>query len=110
MVNVYDLARDLAAEMKASEEYTEFMDAKVAASVDPEVVAALNTFQEKQFEIQRRQLNGEEMGPEIVAEMTTITQPLLSNPLSARYLQAQIRYTMMVNEIFSILNEVVKTD
>lgn len=110
MENVYDIARELATVMKNSEEYNEFMNAKEAASIDPEVVDALNAFQEKQFDIQRRQLNGEEMGPEIMAEMTASTQPLLQNPLSARYLQAQIRYTMMVNEVFTILNDAVKTE
>lgn len=110
MDNVYDLARELASKLQASEEYKEFMEAKEAASVDPEVVESLNAFQEKQFELQRKQLNGEELGAEIMNEMATITQPLMANSLSNRYLQAQIRYTMMVNEVFMILNDAVKTE
>ena len=110
MENIYDLARELATQIKNSEEYNEFMQSKEAASVDPDVVASLNAFQEKQFELQRRQMNGEEFGPEIMGEMTNITTPLMQNPLSARYLQAQIRFTMMVNDVYMIINDAVKTD
>ncbi|MDR2156603.1 MAG: YlbF family regulator, partial [Clostridiales Family XIII bacterium] len=62
MANIHDMARDLAAAIRNSEEYRMYIAAKEKASQNPDLADALNDFREKQFELQRKQLAGGELG------------------------------------------------
>jgi cell fate (sporulation/competence/biofilm development) regulator YlbF (YheA/YmcA/DUF963 family) len=109
MVNVHDKARELAEAITQSEEYSLYLAAKEKASENGELSDAINDLHEKQFDMQRRQINGEEIGPEILGQMQNLTQILMRDPLAAEYLQAEIRFTLMVNDVYEIIAEAVKT-
>jgi len=108
MTNPYDKARELSIAIKESDEYRVYMAAKERASQNQELVAALNDYQGKQFELQKRTLLGEEIGPEIMQQMQNLYQILASDPAAAAYLQAQMRFAVLVNDIYGVLGEVVK--
>ena len=108
MANPYDIARELSIAIKESQEYKEYMAAKERASVNQDLVAALNDYQEKQVDVQTRSLMGEELGPEIMQQMQALYEILARDPVAADYIQAQIRFVMMVNEIYRVLGDVVK--
>ena len=108
MTNPYDKARELAIAIKESQEYRDYAAAKERVSQNPELVAALNDYQEKQFDLQKKAMFGDELGDEVMQQMQNLYQILARDPAAASYLQAQIRFTMMVNEIFQSLGDVVK--
>jgi len=108
MANPYDKARELSISIKESQEYRDYIAAKERASQNQELVAALNDYQEKQFELQRKTLLGEEIGPDVMQQMQNLYQILARDPAAAAYLQAQIRFAMMVNDIYQAIGEVVK--
>ena len=108
MANPYDKARELSNAIRESQEYREYLAAKERASQNQELVAALNDYQEKQFELQKRVLVGEEIGQEIMQQMQNLYQILARDPAAAAYLQAQIRFSMMVNEVYRMLGDVIK--
>jgi cell fate (sporulation/competence/biofilm development) regulator YlbF (YheA/YmcA/DUF963 family) len=110
MPNIHDMARELAAAIRGSAEYRDYIDAKAKAAQNPELADALNDFQEKQFELQRKQLSGEELGPEMLSQMRELSQILMRDPLAAEYIQAEVRFTLMVNDIYTILGEAVKSE
>lgn len=107
-MNVHDEARNLARALKESDEYKQYAQLKETASQNPELTEMLNNFQQKQFEIQAKQLAGEELGPEIMGQVQSLYEIIMKDPLAAQYMQAEIRFTMLVNDIYQILGEVIK--
>jgi cell fate (sporulation/competence/biofilm development) regulator YlbF (YheA/YmcA/DUF963 family) len=105
---IHDKAHELAAEIKKSPEYNDYLAAKERASQNADLVVSLNDYQEKQFELQRKQMIGEEIGPDVISQMQNLYQILARDPAAAEYLQAQIRFAMMVNDVYTILGDVVK--
>ena len=109
MANPYDKARELSIAIKESQEYIDYTAAKERASHNPELVAVLNDYQEKQFDLQRKTLLGEEIGSDVMQQMQNLYQILAADPAAAAYLQAEYRFTMMVNDIYGVLGDIVKT-
>ena len=108
MANPYDKARELSIAIKESQEYKDYLLAKEKASENQELVTSLNDYQEKQFELQNKTMLGEEIGSDIMQQMQNLYQILSRDPAAAAYLQAQIRFAMMVNEVYRTIGEVVK--
>jgi len=108
MANPYDKARELTLAIKESQEYQDYIAAKERASENQELVVALNDYQEKQFELQKKTMLGEEIGQESMQQMQNLYQILARDPAAAAYLQAQIRFAMMVNDVYSTLGDVIK--
>jgi cell fate (sporulation/competence/biofilm development) regulator YlbF (YheA/YmcA/DUF963 family) len=109
VVNPYDKARELAAAIRESDEYRDYLASKEKAQQNPELVSALNDYQEKQFDMQKRQVVGEEIGPEMMAQMQNLYQILARDPVAAEYLNAQMRFAMMANDVYSVLGDVLKS-
>jgi cell fate (sporulation/competence/biofilm development) regulator YlbF (YheA/YmcA/DUF963 family) len=109
-MNVHDEAHNLARAIKESPEYKEYATLKETASGNEELAAMLNDFQAKQFEIQAKQLMGEELGPELMEQIQSLGQILMRDPLAAQYIQAEMRFSLLVNDVYNILGEVIKFD
>ena len=108
MANPYDKARELTIAIKESQEYLDYIAAKERASQNQDLVAALNDYQEKQFELQKKMMLGEDPGPDVMQQMQDLFQILGRDPAAAEYLQAQMRFGMLVNGIYSALADVIK--
>lgn len=108
MANPYDKARELSIAIRESQEYRDYEAAKDNASQNQELVAALNDYQEKQFDIQRKTMLGEEIGQEVMQQMQSLYEILARDPAASAYLQAQIRFAMMVNEVYRVIGDVIK--
>jgi cell fate (sporulation/competence/biofilm development) regulator YlbF (YheA/YmcA/DUF963 family) len=109
-MNVHDEAHNLARAIKESPEYKEYTRLKDDASRNEELAAMLNDFQAKQFEIQAKVVLGEEMNPELMEQIQSLSQVLMKDPLAFQYLQAMQRFSLLVNYVYSILGEVIKFD
>ncbi|GHU61967.1 UPF0342 protein [Clostridia bacterium] len=109
MANPYDKAHELAAAIRESEEYKAYLAAKAKAQENPELVSALNDYQEKQFDLQKLQIVGEEIGPELMEQMQNLFQILSRDPLAAEYLNAQVRFAIIANDVYSIIGDVLKS-
>ena len=108
MANPYDKARELTIAIKESQEYLDYVAAKDKVSQNQDLIAALNDYQEKQFDLQKRTMLGEEVGPEVMQQMQNLYEILASDPIAATYLQAQMRFTMMVSDVYSVLSDIIK--
>lgn len=109
-MNVHDEAHNLARAIKESAEYQQYAELKEKASQNEELAAMLNDFQAKQFEIQAKQMMGQELGPELTEQIQSLYQILMKDPLAAQYVQAEMRFSMLVNDVYNILGEVIKFD
>lgn len=110
MENVHDKAHELAGLIKQSSQYQEYMRIKAKVSENPELTEMVNDFQSKQFEIQKMQMAGQEMGPDMMQQVQNLYQILMKDPLAAEYIQAEVQFSLMVNDVYNILSEAVKTD
>lgn len=109
-MNVHDEAHNLARAIKESPEYKEYTRLKDLASQNEELSAMLNDFQAKQFEVQKKMVLGEEMDPELMQDIQSLTQVIMRDPLAFEYLQAMQRFSMLVNDVYAILGDVIKFD
>lgn len=109
-MNVHDEAHNLARAIKESQEYKEYVRLKEAASLNPELSAMLNDFQAKQFEIQAKQMLGEELGEELMEQVQSLSQIIMKDPLAFEYMQAMQRFSLLVNDVYTILGDVIKFD
>lgn len=107
-MNVYDEAHNLARAIKESAEYKEYAELKEAASRNEEIAVMLNDYRAKQFELQAKQLAGEEMGPDMMEQIQSLSQIIMKDPLALQYVQAEAKFTLLVNDVFGILGEVIK--
>ena len=65
----------------------------------------LNDFQAKQFEVQAKVVMGEELNSELMEQIQSLTQILMKDPLAFEYLQAMQRFSLLVNDVYSILGK-----
>lgn len=107
-MTVQEMARDLAKAMRESDEYRDYAAAKAKAELSPELTEALNDFHDKQMEMQKKQVLGEEITSEMMGQMQNLSMIMMRDPLAAEYLQAEIRFTLMVNDVYTSISEAIK--
>jgi len=105
-MNVYDQAHGLAQAIKASEEFKQYNDVKGRVKANPELDNMLKDFQKKQFELQAKQMMGEEVTAESMAAVQSLYGIMANDPLCAEYLQAEMRFSLMMKDVYEIIGEV----
>lgn len=106
-MNVYDEAHGLARAIKESEEFKRYESAKNAVNANEELAAMIKDFQSKQFEIQAKQMMGEELSPELTETIQNLYGVMMRDPLAAEYMQCEMRFQMMMSDVYKILGEVM---
>lgn len=106
-MNVYDQAHGLAKAIRECEEFKQFDQYQKLVDQNPELSASLKDLQAKQLEMQAKQMMGEQIGPEAMQQMQELSQIMMRDPLAAQYLQAQMRFSLMMNDVYKILGEVM---
>ena len=81
------------------------MNFKKALDTNPVLLATINKLREKQFEIQTNQLAGKTPNSDLLREMEESYQTLMNEPVASQYLQAEMRFSLMINDVYKILNE-----
>ncbi len=102
-MNVYDQAHSLAQAIKESEEFKQYDEAKQQVKQNEELSNMLKDFRSKQFEVQAKQMMGEEMTPEDMANVQQLYGILLKDPLAARYMETEMRFSIMMKDVYDII-------
>jgi cell fate (sporulation/competence/biofilm development) regulator YlbF (YheA/YmcA/DUF963 family) len=106
-MNVYNEAHNLARSIRESEEFKQFDEMKKKIAEKPELSAMLQDFQMKQFEMQAKQMMGEAPMEEMMAQVQELYGIMMRDPLTSQYLQCEIRFSMMMSDVYKILSEAV---
>ena len=109
-MNPHDKAHELAAAIRESEQFKEYMRIKDEVGKNPELTNMVNDFQEKQFELQKMQMAGQELGPDVMEQVQSLYGIMMKDPLAAQYIQAEVQFSLMVNDVYNIIAEAVKTN
>ena len=105
-MNVYDQSHQLASAIRESEEYKHFDASKKQVEANPQLEEAIKDFMKRQFEMQAKQMMGEEMSQEDFVQLQQLSAILMQDPLTAEYLQNQMRFSMMMSDVYKIIGDV----
>ena len=104
-MNVYDEAHNLARAIKESNEFKEFDKMRVEIEGDPDVSKMLGEMQQLQVELQAAQMQGKQPDPDTMSRIQSLSTMLATKPLAARFMQTEAAFSMMMNDVFSIIGE-----
>lgn len=106
-MNVYDQAHGLAKAIKESEEFKQYDQLKKLVDQNEDLSKMIKDFQTKQFEMQAKQMMGEASAPDMAQQMQDLYQIIMKDPVAAQYMQAEMRFSLMMNDVYKILGEVM---
>lgn len=106
-MNVYDQAHNLAQAVRESEEFKQYDQLKKVVDQNEELSKMIKDFQSKQFEVQAKQMMGEEAAPDMNQQIQNLYQIIMKDPMAAQYMQAEMRFQLMMNDVYKILGEVM---
>ncbi len=109
-MNVYDLARQLASELRRTDEYANYARLKKEAYEDGTNKALLDEYKRMQFKMQARAASGEQMPREDMEKLQRIASLLQLNEDAREYMLAEFRFQRVVSEIYKIIGEAAGID
>lgn len=104
-MNVYDQAHELANAIKSCQEFKDYEDVKKKVAENPELDKMIKDFQGKQFELQTKQMIGETPDAEFMNQVQEMYQIIMKDPLATDYMQAEMRFSLMMNDVYKILGD-----
>ena len=101
----YDKAHDLAHAMRESEEYKELMAAQEAVKADAVATGLVRTFMAQQMQWEYAKLSGAPETDELQKKQEELMPQIQENAAATAYLQAQMRWSQISNDIYKIISE-----
>lgn len=106
-MNAYEEAHNLARAIKESQEFIQFEELKKKIEENPELDKIVKDYEKKQFELQAKISTGEITAEDAQKEIMNLSQVLIKDPTTALYLQAQVRFSIMMGDIYKILGDAI---
>lgn len=106
-MNVYNEAHNLAKAIKECDELKQYIELKKEIDANEELASAIADFQSKQMEFQLSQMSGKEPDAEMTGKIQELYAILMRDPKAAQYLQAEMRFSMMMNDVYKILGDAI---
>ena len=107
-MNVYDEAHSLAKAIKESNEFKEFDRIRKEVDKDKECSDMLKELTELQVQLQTTQLTGQQPDKDVFARFQSLSTMVMTKPLAAQYMQAQMAIATMMNDVFGIVGEAIR--
>lgn len=106
-MNVYDEAHNLEKAIRESEEFKQMQVVQEKVNANPELKKVLDDFHQKQLAVQTKQMMGEEIGSEVMQSVQELYAVVAKDPLAAEFLQCEMRFGVMMQDVYKILGDVV---
>ena len=110
MVNVYDTANQLAAQLKNCPEYTEYRRLKEIAMENETQAALIKEYKRLQFQLQVSMAGGGQPDPEEMERFQKLAGVLQLSSDASNFILAELRLQKMLADIYKILGEAVDLD
>ena len=107
-MNIYDTANRLAAELKQTDEYKAYKNSKQQIESNAEVKSKIDEFDKLRVEAQKAMLKGEANANELSVKLQNLYTELYQNEIAKNYLEAEMRFSVMVTDINKIISEAIK--
>ena len=106
---IYDNAKKLAEEMRSSDEYRTYCDARERAFQNESTKNLIGEFHKLQMKVQANAITGEQ-DPELMAKLQKLGEILQFDRNAADFLMAEYRLNTMVGDVYKILAEAIDID
>lgn len=107
-MNIYDTANRLASEIKQTDEYKAYKNSKQQIESNTEVKSKIDEFDKLRVEAQKAMLKGESNTNELSVKLQNLYTELYQNEIAKNYLEAEMRFSVMVTDINKIISEAIK--
>lgn len=106
-MNVYDQAHQLAKAIQESEEYKQYHASELKLKEKPDLEKMIRDFQQKSMEVQLKQMSGEQPGAEDMQQIQQLYGIVAMDPMAAEYMQNEMRFSVMMKDVYEILGEAI---
>lgn len=107
-MTVYDTANKLAYEMKNSEEYKNYKEAKEKIMQDPEKKAKIEEFEKIRYDAQVLAIQKGEGDSEKMQKLQELYTILIENKDIKEYFDLEVKFNVMVADVNKIIAESIK--
>lgn len=107
-MNVYDTANKLAYEMKNSNEYKAYKEAKDKIMQNPEMKAKIDEFEKIRYESQVLAIQKGEGDSEKMQKLQQLYTILVENKEIKEYFDLEVKFNVMVADVNKIIAEAIK--
>lgn len=107
-MNIYDTANRLASEIKQTDEYKAYKNLKQQIESNVVVKSKIDEFDKLRVEAQKAMLKGEANANELNVKLQNLYTELYQNEIAKNYLEAEMRFSVMVTDINKIISEAIK--
>ena len=108
MMNVYDTANRLAAEIKQSEEYVNYKMAREALALNPELKKKIGEFEVARYDAQLTQMQTGKEDIEKTNKMKELYAELIQIEGAKKYFDAEMKFNIVLADINKIIGEAVR--
>ena len=106
-MNVYEEAHNLSRAIKECEEYKQYKAALDKVKENPELDEMIQDFTKKQIEMQTKQAMGQEVDQEMMESIQKLSSIVMTDPAAAEFIQCQVRFAIMIQDVYKIIEETV---
>ncbi len=107
-MNVYDGANQLAKQLKESHEFKKLFEAKEVLKTDADAKKMVDDFMQKQAQLQFEVMSGKEVDKDKQEQLQKLYEVISLNSKGRDYIQAYMRFNMMMEDIYKILSDTIK--
>ena len=107
-MNVYDTANKLAQEIKSSEEYKKYKEAKDNLESNVELKKKVDEFEKIRYEVQVLAIQGKEVEEEKNRKLQEMYTILIQNKEIKEYFDLEVKFNVMLADVNKIIAESVQ--
>jgi len=107
-MDIYNTVKQLADEIRVTQEYVEYKEMKKQIKDKPELKEKLDNFEKARYETQLATMKGEEPKQEQIRQLQEIYMDLIENDITKKYLDIELKFNMMIGNINDILRGAVQ--
>ena len=107
-MNVYDTANKLASEIRTSEEYLKYKEAKEKLESNNELKTKVDEFEKTRYEVQVLAMQGKEAEEEKNKKLQEMYTVLIQNSEIKEYFDLEVKFNVMIADVNKIIAESVQ--
>ena len=108
MMNVYDTANKLAAEIKQSEEYVNYKIARKALALNPDLKKKIGEFEIARYHAQLTQMQTGKEDQDKTNKMKELYAELIQIEDAKKYFDAEMKFNILLTDVNKIIGEAVR--
>jgi len=109
-LNIYDKFNELAAELKIHPDVVAFREAALKIQADETKSKMLEDFRKIQIAAYTESMDTGKVTDETTEKMQNFASVIQTNPVINEYLQAEVRFSILFEDMMKIINDAVGVD